>query len=245
MCVHSKWVSIHSKGARVYRHSFWMYAHSKSIVVTRNRRVLNMCINGPNSQYTWKFDECMARMFILTHSLSVLPPFHSTCPGEFFLRVLIWCLFSHFSVQSSILCTSWQGRRILFRSFFAVSKCHIQPSVISIKIRACMLAAIKAVSDTHETCELWPLWYHIKKLFPICQLWDHQGPLNHCASHDVTREFSPRTALRNNCPSSCMVIRIHARALHTENWRMSWFFVSNSKMKIKTKTPGFDVIQLL
>ena len=57
--------------------------------------------------------------------LRVLPPFHSTCPGEFFLRVLIRCLFSHFSVLSSILCTSWRGQRILFRSFFAVSKCFL------------------------------------------------------------------------------------------------------------------------
>ena len=84
-----------------------------------------------------------------------------------------------------------------------------------------MLAAIKAVSDTHETCELRPLWYHIKKSFPVCQLRAHQGPLNHCASRDVTREFSPCTALRNNCPSGRMVIRIHARALLMENWRMS------------------------
>ena len=84
-----------------------------------------------------------------------------------------------------------------------------------------MLAAIKAVSDTHETCELRPLPYHIKKSFPVCQLRAHQGPLNHCASRDVTHEFSPRTALRNNCPSGRMVIRIHARALRTENWRMS------------------------
>ena len=61
---------VHSKGARVYRHSFWVYAHSKSIVVTQNRRVLNMCIKGPNSQYTWNFDECTARMFRLTHGLS-------------------------------------------------------------------------------------------------------------------------------------------------------------------------------
>jgi hypothetical protein len=75
-----------------------------------------------------------------------------------------------------------------------------------------MLAAIKAVSDTHETCKLRPLRYHIKKLFPVCQRRAHQGPLNHCASRDVTREFSPRTAHRNNCPSGCMVIRIHARA---------------------------------
>jgi hypothetical protein len=57
----------------------------------------------------------------------LLPPFHSTCQGEFFLRVpIVRCLFSHFSVRSSILCTSWRGRRILFRSFFAVSKCRIR-----------------------------------------------------------------------------------------------------------------------
>jgi hypothetical protein len=55
----------------------------------------------------------------------ILPPFHSTCPGEFFLRVFIRCLFSHFSVKYSILCTSWRGRRILFRRFFAVFKCLI------------------------------------------------------------------------------------------------------------------------
>ena len=30
MYKHSKWVSIHSKGARVYWHSFWVYAHSMS-----------------------------------------------------------------------------------------------------------------------------------------------------------------------------------------------------------------------
>ena len=84
-----------------------------------------------------------------------------------------------------------------------------------------MLAAIKAISDTHEICELRQLRYHIKKLFPVCQLWAHQGPLTHCASRDVTREFSPRTALRNNGPSGHMVIRIHACALRTENWRMS------------------------
>jgi hypothetical protein len=58
-------------------------------------------------------------------AITVLPPFHSTCPGEFFLRVLIRCLFSHFSVEYSILCTSWRGRRILFRRFFAVFKCLI------------------------------------------------------------------------------------------------------------------------
>jgi hypothetical protein len=87
-----------------------------------------------------------------------------------------------------------------------------------------MLAAIKAVSDTHETCELWPFMISHKKLFPVCQLRAHQGPLNHFASRDVTREFSPRTALRNNCPSGRMVIRIHERVLHTENWRMSRFF---------------------
>ncbi len=41
------------------------------------------------------------------------------------LGVLIQRLFSHFSVQTSILCTSWQGQRILFRSFFGVLKCLI------------------------------------------------------------------------------------------------------------------------
>jgi hypothetical protein len=76
MCVHSKWVPMHSKGARVYWHSFWMYAHSTSIVVTRNRRVLNMCISGQNSQYTWKFDECMAQMFRLTHSLTTIDAYN-------------------------------------------------------------------------------------------------------------------------------------------------------------------------
>jgi hypothetical protein len=49
-------------------------------------------------------------------------------PGECFLRVLIRCFFSHFSVWSSKLCTSLRGRTILFSSFFAVVKClvHIQ-----------------------------------------------------------------------------------------------------------------------
>jgi hypothetical protein len=37
---------------------------------------------------------------------------------------------------------------------------------------------------------------------------------------------------------------IHARALRTENLRMLWFFVSNSKIKIQFKTPGFDVKQI-
>jgi hypothetical protein len=63
-----------------------------------------------------------------------------------------------------------------------------------------MLAAIKAVSDTHETCELRPLRYHIKKLFPICQLRAHQGPLNHCTSRDVTREFSPQKKPQEQLP---------------------------------------------
>ena len=67
-------------------------------------------------------------------STTVLPPFHSTCPGEFFLRVLIRCLFSHFSVRSSILCTSWRGRRILFRSFFAVSKCLKHRLILKSKV---------------------------------------------------------------------------------------------------------------
>jgi hypothetical protein len=167
------------------------------------------------------------RMLKILPCEEVLPPFHSTCPGEFFLRVLIRCLFSHFSVRSSIPCTSWRGRRILFRIFSRfLNVLYIDlniitafPSVISIKIRARMLAAIKAVSDTHETCKLRPLRYNIKKSFLVCQLWAHQGPLNHCASRDVTREFYPHTA--NNCPSGCMVISIHARALRTENWRMS------------------------
>jgi hypothetical protein len=56
-------------GSSVSTYSFWVYAHSKSIVVSRNGRVLNVCIRGPNSQYTWNFDECTARMFRLTHGL--------------------------------------------------------------------------------------------------------------------------------------------------------------------------------
>ena len=68
-----------------------------------------------------------------------------------------------------------------------------------------MLAAIKAVSDTHETCKLRPLRYCIKKSLPVCQLWAQQGPLNHCASRDITREFSPCTALRITCPSGRMI----------------------------------------
>jgi hypothetical protein len=100
-----------------------------------------------------------------------------------------------------------------------------------------MLAAIKAVSLTHETCKFWPLRYHIKKLFPVCQLRAHQGPLNHCASRDVTREFSPHTALRNTCPSGC--VRYVRKTGGCRD-----FFVSNCKMKIKTETPGFDDVQL-
>ncbi len=46
-----------------------------------------------------------------------------------------------------------------------------------------MLDAIKAVSDTHETCELWPLRYHIKTSFPVCQLRAHQ---RYCVSVSPT-----------------------------------------------------------
>jgi hypothetical protein len=53
----------------------------------------------------------------IVHMFVLLPPFHSTCPGDFFLRVLIRCLFGHFRVWSIILWTSWQGRWILLRSF--------------------------------------------------------------------------------------------------------------------------------
>jgi hypothetical protein len=82
-----------------------------------------------------------------------------------------------------------------------------------------MLAAIKAVSDTHASYGRHGITSKNCSPFAIYQA--HQGPLNHCASRDVTREFSPHTAVRNNCPSGRMVIRIHARALRTENWRMS------------------------
>jgi hypothetical protein len=107
-----------------------------------------------------------------------------------------------------------------------------------------MLAAIKAVSDTHETCKFWPLRYYIKKSFPVCQRQAHQGPLNNCTSCDGTREFFPRTALRNNCPSvgwssGSMRVRYVRKTGGCRD-----FFVSNSKMKIKTETPGFDVVQL-
>ena len=40
-------------------------------------------------------------------------------------------------------------------------------------------------------------------------------------------EFSPCTALRNNRPSGVIVVRIHARALRTENWRRSCFLFFN------------------
>jgi len=43
----------------------------------------------------------------------VLPPFHSTCPGEFFLRVLIRCLFGHFHVYFGTFCTKRNGWRCL------------------------------------------------------------------------------------------------------------------------------------
>ena len=36
---------------------------------------------------------------ILVYFISLLPPFSSTCPCEFFLRVLIRCLFGHFHVD--------------------------------------------------------------------------------------------------------------------------------------------------
>ncbi len=65
----------------------------------------------------WYCSRQMLTRRYLVNIKDVLPPFHSSCPGEFFLRVLIRCLFSQFSVQSSILCTSWRGRRISFRSF--------------------------------------------------------------------------------------------------------------------------------
>ncbi len=81
--------------------------------------VVIILFRGTSSKY---FSDLIARLpmcfvCVIIKACIVLPPLHFTCPGEFFLRVLIRCLFSHFSVRSSILCTSWQGRRILFRSF--------------------------------------------------------------------------------------------------------------------------------
>ena len=166
----------------------------------------------------------------------VLTPFHSTCPGRFCLRALIRCLFSHFSVQSSILCTSWRGRQILSRSFFAVSVC--------LKHRLKHYIRLSLFFQSEPAClqHLRQYWTHMKHanfgrcgitltIVPACQLWPYQGPLNQCALRDGNRDSSPCTALRNNCPSGRMVIRIHSRVLRTEDWRMLWFFVSNSKMK--------------
>ena len=91
----------------------------------------------------------------------LLPLFHSTCPGEFFLRVLIRCLFSHFSVRYSILCTSWRGRRILFRRFFAVFECLIHRYKHNIRIPLFLLKSESAclqyvrqyqTHTKHENC---------------------------------------------------------------------------------------------
>ena len=99
-------------------------------------------------------------------------PFHLST--WMFLRVLIWCLFSHFSVQSSILCTSWRGRRILFRSFFAVFKCLIHRykhnnriPLFLLEYEPACVQYLRAVSDTHKTWELRPLRYPIQKMFLI------------------------------------------------------------------------------
>jgi hypothetical protein len=160
----------------------------------------------------------------------LLPLFHSTCPGEFFLRVLIRCLFSHFSVRYSILCTSWRGRRILFRRFFAVFECLIHRYKHNIRIPLFLLKSEPACSQylwqyrTHTKHENYGDYGIPPKIVPTCQLRAHQGPLKHYASRDGTLEFSPWSALRNNCPSRRMVIRIHGRALRTENWRMLRFF---------------------
>ena len=88
----------------------------------RSPSLLHLCNESPaSSTHIISF---IGRQYVRSvQNVDILPPFHSTCPGEFFLRVLIRCLFSHFSVRSSILCTSWQGRRILFWSLFAVVKC--------------------------------------------------------------------------------------------------------------------------
>jgi hypothetical protein len=79
----------------------------------------------------------------------------------------------------------------------------------------------------------------MKKSFPVCQLRAHQGRLNHCASRDVTREFSPCTVSAVAWSSGSM--REH---YVRKTGGCCDFFVSNSKLKIKTETPGFDVIQL-
>ena len=52
----------------VARFSVAFASRAASVVVIF---VVAMCIRGPNSQYTWNFDECTARMFTLTHGLRV------------------------------------------------------------------------------------------------------------------------------------------------------------------------------
>ncbi len=168
-----------------------------------------------------------------------------------FLRVLIRCLFSHFSVRSSILCTSWRGRRILFRCFSAV---------------------VKSLINRWKQYNHLPLF--LLKFEPACSqhLRQYQTHMKHdnYSRYVITSKTSFLLAnfvLTKVCwstvhhvmtPVSYLLSLPSGTTAPVGAWSFGsmrvryirktgdvvGFFVSNRKMKIKTETPGFDVIQL-